>query len=391
MHAMGGEGDIMKMGGLRKYLPSTRWTFLIYCLAIAGIFPFAGFWSKDAILAGIHAADWPLGTDAGAAERFFAAITPHTLYYVLLLTAGCTSFYMFRLYFLVFSGTFRGTHEQEHHLHESPPAMTVVLWILALGSIVSGLVGIPEVIMPESLARFGNLFGQWLTPVMSEQARAESAGEFVIAAGIATAVSLAGIGAAYALYGQGISERVKTLVASIEPVRKVVYNKYYVDEFYDLVIVRPIRFTAYMLWKVADTFLIDGVVNLTGYIASFFGRAVKFIQNGDVQRYVVGVIIGMGLLVYFATNWTSYSAVGFEVKRDGQDVTVIAKGGGPTGQRLTYRIRWEDGGDDKFSQPQNQNTFRHRYDMVGKKKITVEATDPRWGTVHRETHTVEVK
>jgi NADH-quinone oxidoreductase subunit L len=393
MHAMGGEGDIMKMGGLKKYLPHTRWTFLIFCLAIAGIFPFAGFWSKDAILAGAHAAVWPVGDNPGGLERFFADHSGHMLYGLLLLTAGCTSFYMFRLYFLVFSGEFRGTHEQEHHLHESPPAMTVVLWILAIGSIVSGLVGIPEPVAAlggESLAHYGNLFGQWLTPVMIEQVRPESAGEFGVAAGIATLVSLAGIGAAYALYGQGISERVKTLVASIEPLRKVVYDKYYVDEFYDLVIVRPLRFIAYMLWKVADTFLIDGVVNLTGYIASFLGRAVKFIQNGDVQRYVVGVIVGAGLLLYFATNWTSYSAVDFEVKKDGQDVTVIAKGGGPTGQRLKYRIRWEDGGDEKFSQPQSQSTFKHHYDMVGKKKITVEAADPRWGTVHRETHTVPV-
>jgi len=89
-------------------------------------------------------------------------ITPHALYGILLLAAGCTSFYMFRLYFLVFHGKFRGTHEEEHHLHESPPAMTIVLWILAIGSIVSGFVGIPEFLLPEKLAHYGDYFGHWL-------------------------------------------------------------------------------------------------------------------------------------------------------------------------------------------------------------------------------------
>src|SRR5262249_9423678 len=137
MHALSGEGDITRMGGLKKYLPHTRWTFLIYCLAIAGIFPFAGFWSKDAILAGAHAASWPKMTNglgfAGHLEYFFADHGGQVLYFVLLAAAGCTAFYMFRLYFLVFEGEFRGTEEQKHHLHESPRAMTIVLWVLAVG------------------------------------------------------------------------------------------------------------------------------------------------------------------------------------------------------------------------------------------------------------------
>src|SRR5207249_4283463 len=97
MHALAGEGDILRMGGLKKQLPHTRWTFLLYCLAIAGIFPLSGFWSKDAILAGLFAAGWPPKPGAGAAEIFFAAHLGQILYGVLLLTAGLTAFYMFRL------------------------------------------------------------------------------------------------------------------------------------------------------------------------------------------------------------------------------------------------------------------------------------------------------
>jgi NADH-quinone oxidoreductase subunit L len=391
MHAMSGEGDIFKMGGLKKYLPHTRWTFLIYCLAIAGIFPFAGFWSKDAILAGAHAAVWPLGPHPGAAEVFFANHSGHMLYAILLIAAGCTSFYMFRLYFLVFHGEFRGTDEVKHHIHESPPAMTVVLWILALGSILSGLVGVPEELLPESLQHYGDLFGQWLLPVVSPQARHESATEFGVMAGIATAVSLIGIGGAWALYGKGVSETAKGVVKAIEPIRDLVFNKYYVDELYDYVIVRPIKFIAYMLWKVADTFIIDGLVNLTGYAASFLGRAVKFLQNGDVQRYVVGLIAGTGLLLFFGTTWTARSASDFVIKADGQEVTVVAKGSERKAKPLQYRVRWEGGSEDSFTPAQPSPTFKHRYDMVGKKEITVEAFDPLWGTRHSESHSVEVQ
>ena len=398
MHAMGGKGDIMGMGGLRKKLPHTHATFLIFCLAIAGIFPFAGFWSKDAILAGAHAASWPLGNGAGAAEVFFAHHSGHILYGILLLAAGCTSFYMARLYFLVFWGKFRGTHEEEHHLHESPPAMTVVLWILAIGSIVSGWVGIPDVLLPEKLEHFGDLMGKWLAPVVAAQSRSEGATEFLVMAAIAMGASIVAIIIAATMYLDGVNDRAKSLIAKIEPLRKLVFNKYYVDEFYDLVIVRPIRFVAYMLWKVFDNFIIDGLVNLSAALIGFAGRGIKYLQNGDVQRYVVGVIAGTGIIFYGAMHWTvggvpffGQSASDFDVKKDGQDITVIAKGAGPTGQRLKYQVRWEAGSEEKFEKAQPQGTFRHHYDMVGKKQITVRAIDDRWKVLHDETHSVEVK
>jgi hypothetical protein len=153
-----------------------------------------------------------------------------------------------------------------------------------------------------------------------------------------------------------------------------------------------------MLWKVADAFIIDGVVNLTAYVTAAFGRIVKFLQNGDVQRYVVGVVLGAGLLLWAATNETvrglpffADSAAAFELSQNGQDVTVNAKGGGRGNERLQYKIRWEAGGDDTFSQQQTSPRFTHRYNMVGKKEITIEVHDPRWGTVYRDSRTVEVK
>src|SRR6476620_9781427 len=121
MHALDGEGDISRMGGLKKWLPHTRWTFLICCLAIAGIPPLSGFWSKDAILGGLHAAQWPVGMNPGAAEVWFATHLGHILYFTLLFAAGCTAFYMFRLYFLVFEGEYRGgpaaAHDDHGHAH----------------------------------------------------------------------------------------------------------------------------------------------------------------------------------------------------------------------------------------------------------------------------------
>src|SRR5260370_12385866 len=128
IHAMGGEQDMLKMGGLKKHLPVTYRTFVVGSLALAGIPVFAGFFSKDEILAATAASGMPL----------------HWLFWgVGWITAGLTAFYMFRAVYLTFGGNFRGTHEQEHHLHESPPVMTVPLIILAVGALISGWAGVP--------------------------------------------------------------------------------------------------------------------------------------------------------------------------------------------------------------------------------------------------------
>ena len=396
MHAMSGEGDIWKMGGLRKHLPSTHATFLIYCLAIAGIPPFSGFWSKDAILGGAFRAEWPVGPGAGGAELFFAHHSGHLLYGILLLAAACTSFYMFRLYFLVFSGHFRGTHEQEHHLHESPPAMTIVLWILAIGAIFVGFLGIPSSLvehLPESMHWMGDMLGTWLAPAVHGPGEEEPAGVFATFAAVATGVSVLGIVAAYLLYGRegkGLAREPSPRIENpAQAVRNVVANKYYVDELYDWTIVRPLRFVSYVLWRFVDTFVIDGIVNLSAYVVALFGRLFKYVQNGDVQRYVVGIIAGAALLLVVPAYYTVHEAAQFEVRQNGQEVVVTAHGGGTNARHLSYKIKWE-ARDTELSAAQAKPVFSHRYDVTGEKKITVEVTDPRWNSTSSNTKSVTV-
>jgi NADH-quinone oxidoreductase subunit L len=381
MHALSGEGDITRMGGLKKYIPHTRWTFLICCLAIAGIPPFAGFWSKDAILSGALSAAWLPAAGAGGAEKWFALHLGAVIYGVLLAAAACTAFYMFRLYFLVFEGEFRGTEDQKHHLHESPPAMTAVLWILALGSFVVGFSGIPDVVREG-----GNLFGDWLSPVVGAQAREESLHEFALLATIATAASLGSIALAWALYGKGFSPAVKRVVSAVPRLYKTVANKYYIDEIYDTLIVRPLRWIAFILWKGIDTFLIDLVlVNGVGFTVAGVGKLVKYIQNGDVQRYVVGILAGTAAMFYIATNYAACSAADFDVAANGREVLVTSHANVRDAKRLEYRVAWEG---SELGAPQGSGLFRHKYDDGGKKRIVIEVSDPRWGTKQRESRTV---
>jgi len=380
MHALDGEGDITRMGGLKKHLPHTRWTFLIYCLAIAGLPPFAGFWSKDAILAGAHASLWPPAVNAGAAEIWLSNHLGAILYFTLLAAAGCTAFYMFRLYFLVFEGEPRS--DGYHHPHESPPAMTIVLWVLALGSILVGLLGIPDV-----LHEGADKFGEWLSPVLPAQTREETATGFGVAALVATGVSALGIGLAYLLYGHGFSATVRNFVARAPRLYKTVLNKYYVDEIYDFLIVRPVRWTALILWKAVDTFLIDLVlVNGVGFVLAGVGKLVKYLQNGDVQRYVVSLIIGGTALLWVASHWTAREARHFQTRVNGRDVTVDVAGSG--GKRMLYSVDWHDG---TKSARQTAPVFRHTYESAGEKKITVEAFDPRWENDEHESKKVVIK
>src|SRR4051812_23213890 len=232
IHAMGGEQDMTKMGGLRKYLPSTFRTYVIGALAISGIPPLAGFFSKDAILAA-------------------AAVNGQwILWAVGLITAGLTAFYMFRSVFLTFFGGFRGTHEQEHHLHESPAVMTIPLWILAAGAVVAGFLGVPKILGG------GDAFGRWLEPVLYHPTGLATA-EHEMAAGlewalilIAVAVAVAGIYVAWRTYGGEIGlAKGNTWAERFPTLHRVLANKYYVDEIYDTLIVKPLAGLSRFFWK----------------------------------------------------------------------------------------------------------------------------------------------
>jgi NADH-quinone oxidoreductase subunit L len=304
IHAMGGEQDMRKMGGLKKHLPTTYKTFLIGSLAIAGVPGLAGFFSKDEIL---HAA---------------AAGGHWTLYTVGLITALLTAFYMFRAVNLTFHGEFRGTHEQEHHLHESPPSMTVPLWVLAVGAVVSGFVGLP--------VEKWNVFHHFFEPVVYEVAGRTTAAHApsvifnVILIVVAVVIALAGIGLAMRLYGgaRGLAAD-EAWERRTPAVRGLFANKYYVDELYDATVVRGtwglarslFRFDAgfvdgvlvhgarnvtlisSMMSGFFDKYVVDGLVNLTAAVLDLFSRLFRRLQTGYVGSYALVLAVGMFALV----------------------------------------------------------------------------------------------
>ena len=282
IHAMGGEQDMRKMGGLGKYLPQTSKQFWIGCLAIAGIPPLAGFFSKDEIL---HAA---------------ASNGQWVLYLVGLITAVMTSFYMFRAHYMTFSGRFRGTHEQEHHLHESPPVMTWPLWILAAGAVLAGFVGIPKLL---SAGRDLNWFHHWLEPIIRVPQGME-AGEHnigvlveIILVLLAIAAAVGGLFVARRLYGdeRGL-ESERLWIERFPALYQLLANKFYVDEIYDRLIVRPLAALARFFWKGVDTFLIDGAIHTGAWTTQMAGEVGRFSTTGNVRNYALYFFAGVVVL-----------------------------------------------------------------------------------------------
>ncbi len=278
IHAMGGAQDIRQMGGLAKYIKITWFTFLIATLAISGIFPFAGFFSKDEILA--------------------VAFASHKEVWILLsISSMITAFYMFRLFFLTFNTSFRGTEEQKHHLHESPITMTLPLSILAVFAAIAGFWGMPAV--------FGqtHFFAAYLAPVfegskqyLGEAHEASHATEWMLM-GIATVAALFSIAVAYALY---ISK--KWLPEADEETTgfaKWVANKFYIDEFYDKVIVKPLLVVSDIFFVLIDKLIIDLIVMATAWIVGFTGRTIRLAQTGNTGLYIFAMVIGMMVLMFF--------------------------------------------------------------------------------------------
>ena len=266
IHAMGGEQDMRKMGGLKKFLPSTHWTFLLGCIAIAGIPPFSGFFSKDEILS--------------------AAYAKNPVYYVVgVFTALLTAFYMFRLYATTFRGSFRGGHDAEHHLHESPAAMTVPLWVLAILAVVAGFLGIPAVIMPHAHWLEG-----FLGPVLGESTVRE------LPAG--TEWGLMGTSVVLALLGTFVAlGRFSKKPDLAEPTGfgKVLANKWYVDELYNALVVKPLDVLAQFLVFI-DKHIIDGIVNGVGRLIQYSSRQLRLLQSGQVGGYVLLMVVGIIVL-----------------------------------------------------------------------------------------------
>jgi NADH-quinone oxidoreductase subunit L len=280
IHAMSDEQDIRNMGGLRKHLPVTFWTFLVATLAISGIFPLSGFFSKDEILAHVFEHNkimWGIG----------------------LFTSMMTAFYMFRLLFVTFFGEFRGTHDQKHHLHESPATMTIPLIILAVLSAIGGLLNIPHVLGGgESLAHFmAPLFelSKQVNPDLFE-GHLDHSTEYILM-GVSVGAAVLSILFAYNLF---MSKKVVPAAdKDVTGFPKVLQNKYYVDEFYEAVFVNPMRKLSDLLYSFGE-FLIDLVVNGTGRLVQFLSGRLRLLQTGETGFYVFAMVLG--ILVILAWN-----------------------------------------------------------------------------------------
>ncbi|CAN5578974.1 NADH-quinone oxidoreductase subunit L [soil metagenome] len=312
IHGMHEEQNIQKMGGLRKLMPITFGTFLIASLANAGLFPLAGFWSKDEIITG----SW--------ASNYFPRLG-NVLAIVALVTAGITAYYMFRLVFLTFFGKPR--YDESHiHPHESPAAMTGPLVVLAAFAIFFGAVGLPpdagkfhDFLDPvfygdsenEAETEVAVLAGD--NQVASLTSFAEEDGddkhghphisdEVVIGFGIAsTIVALFGIGLAYVVFMQRRIDPVR-FAQEHETLHSFLYNKWYVDEIYDRYIVQPLRRLSMYLWLQVDVRIIDGaLLGLAGSVTWASGQ-LRRVQTGLVSNYALAIALGMVVIVgvYFA-------------------------------------------------------------------------------------------
>ncbi len=270
IHAMGGEQDIRKMGGLSGKIKITFITFMIGCIAISGIPPFSGFFSKDAILL------------AAFEHEKFGII----LYSVALFTALLTAFYMFRLLFITFAGSFRGTEEQKHHVHESPAAMTIPLIILAVLSVVGGLVGIPEVFM-----KGGDKLSEFLSPVITahEPGNPVSHSKEIMLMALSTGLVVITIILAWFQF-RNYKQKEATGLG------KVLENKWYVDELYEKVIVNPLHRFGGFLKNSIEKLVIDGLVNGVGKVVNYGSRQMRLLQSGQVGNYVLLMVVSMVLI-----------------------------------------------------------------------------------------------
>jgi NADH-quinone oxidoreductase subunit L len=266
IHAMHHEQDIQKMGGLKSKLPITHLTFLIGCIAIAGIPPFSGFFSKDEILA--------------------AAFEKNPIYYYLgILGAAMTAFYMFRLYATTFLGKFRGTEDQEHHLHESPIAMTIPLILLAIASAIAGAIGVPEILGGH------HWLGTHLTSIVGTPHTSNlSHNTEWLLMGISVTVALIAVIIAVSIY------RKKTDEVPTNGLGKVLFNKWYVDELYETVIIKPLDTLAAFLKNTIEKNVIDGAVNGSGKLVQYGARQIRLIQSGQVGYYILFMVLSIILL-----------------------------------------------------------------------------------------------
>jgi NADH-quinone oxidoreductase subunit L len=378
MHAMSGSGDITIMGGLRKKLPITHGVFVACWLAICGIPVFSGFFSKDSIIAGAFATEI-YGHELAWVGKLVCVM--------LMLAAVGTAFYMSRLYFLVFSGDEPRTTDEhvKHHIHESPPIMTVPLVVLAIGAVVIGFIGLPSGLWdhPEQ-----NLLAHQLEPVLGPELEVPHNIEWIFMA-VSTVLAFAGIGLAAAFYRGGYKEPARRFAQSFPGFVRLVQDKFRIDELYDALIIRPIKAAARAVFLFVDRIIVDKIlVEGTGVVVDMFSRVARAFQGGDGQRYMAVFAIGVALLVHFATQPT-LPFTKLHVTQNGRAVDVDARRSKtPSTRSLEYAFDFGDGRPVVKGTSAEQ---RHDYDKPGTYTIQVTVKDPRWGTEDGLKEKVEVQ
>jgi NADH-quinone oxidoreductase subunit L len=276
IHSLGGEQDMDKMGGLTKRIPATYYTLVAGALALSGIFPFAGFWSKDDILGSV----WRDG------KYLFWAVG--------LIAAFITAFYTFRMIFMTFFGKPRMDEETEKHVHESPWSMVVPLVVLAVASLLGGFLGLP--------GRLG-VIQSFLEPVFAPANTLLGIHEHGLAAidyvlmVVSLIVAMLGIAFAWLLYVRRPGDLPALLGARLRPAYTVVYNKFYVDEFYAATVVRLTVDGSRWVWHRFDEHVIDGAAHGVAWLWQGAGRLAQPLQTGKVQNYLLGIFIGLFVIV----------------------------------------------------------------------------------------------
>jgi NADH-quinone oxidoreductase subunit L len=277
IHALHGEQDIRRMGGLRKYIPGTHWTFLISTLALAGIAPLSGFFSKDLILAHASERSTALGL-LGSAGAFL------------------TAFYMSRLYFMTFWGELR--HPDAHmkeHIHKPGAAMELTLFVLAGLAIVGGALNLPHV-----FTHTDGFLDRFLAPLVGTKVLSMTAAAEYLFMAKSVVIAIAGIALGYVLYGKGVPTKAAESVVESGPLHGILYNKWFVDELYQNTIIRFTRFLGSLAAMVIDPWIIDGIlVKLSSGVVTASGRILRKPQTGNVQSYAAMFVVAVAII----TGW----------------------------------------------------------------------------------------
>ncbi len=275
IHAMGGIQDMRKMGGLKKHMPVTFWTFLVAGLAISGVPGFAGFFSKDEILASSY-------------------FTGHkVLWLVGIITALLTAFYIFRLIFMTFYGKERMDDETKHYLHESPKSMTIPLIILAFFAAVGGYVSLPKFISEHSI------WEEYLHKIVYLKSEIHFLHSVEINLTLlSSALALLGILIAWYFYVKK-TELPFVIAKKVPFIYKLLLNKYYVDEIYEFVFVNSFVYGSEGIYEWFDKPVIDGAVNGSGKLANFTGKLLAKLQTGNIKDYIYSILAGVVILLTF--------------------------------------------------------------------------------------------